>query len=424
MSSAPHDLPLSPWALHSRPMSDDLDGQVTRLRRLRLPALPEGLGEALWLFVVMRVGLGLFALFVWAQVTIPGPCHFELALNGWTTIPPLADSGFELPLVGVWQRWDACWYSKVATFGYEVGEDSVNFWPVLPGLMRLVAWPLGGNVALSGLVVSGVAYVAAVTGLYRLVKRDFDEAVAQRAVLFITIAPAALFLFAPFTEAPFLALSVWAILAARERRWALAAIAGLLAGLTRIQGVFLVLPIAWEAWVAWRERQAATGRSIPAPASVAAVAAPLIGFGSFLLATAAVTGRTPLDTQDVWGGKNFHAPWEVIDASLRWIIEHHDPLQALNLAMLLLFIALVAAGVRRLPVSYSLLAIPQVALIAIRIQPTPLTSTARLLEVVFPAFVVIALATGGRRRAVTWTVLSVLALAALTWLFVSGDWVA
>lgn len=404
-------------------MTTDGSPRAPRPWRLQLPILPEGLGEALWLFVLMRVGLGLLALFIWAHVAIPGPCHFELAQDGWLTIPRLEDSGLGFPFVGVWQRWDACWYSKVATFGYELGEDSVNFWPVLPGLMRLVAWPLGGNVALSGLIVSGVAYVAAVTGLYRLVTRDFDRDVAQRTVLFITIAPAALFLFAPFTEAPFLAFTVWAILAARERMWILAAIAGLLAGLTRIQGVFLVLPIAWEAWVAWRERKAA-GQALPAPSSILAAAAPVIGFGSFLLATAATTGRTPLDTQDVWGGKSFHPPWEVVDASLRWIIERHDSLQALNLGMLLLFIVLVIVGIRRLPISYSLLAIPQVVLIAIRIQPTPLTSTARLLEVVFPAFVVIALAMGGRRRAVTWTVVSVLALGALTWLFVTGDWVA
>jgi hypothetical protein len=404
-------------------MTDD-SRRPSRLAGLGLPSLPEGLGEAVWLLVVMRVGLGLFALFVWAHVAIPAPCHFELALDGWKTIPPLANSGPEFPLVGVWQRWDACWYSKVATFGYELGEDSANFWPLLPGLMRIVSWPLGGDMALSGLIVAGAAYVAAVMGLYQLVASDFDREVAQRTVLFITIAPAALFLFAPFTEAPFLALTVWAILAARRRSWLLAAIAGLLAGLTRIQGVFLVLPIAWEAWSAWREQRAQSGQSMPAFSSILAVAAPVIGFGSFMAGTALILGRTPLDTQDVWGGKNFHPPWEVVDASLRWILERHDSLQALNLAMLLLFIALVIAGIRRLPASYSLLAIPQVALIAIRIQPTPLTSTARLLEVVFPAFVVAALATAGRRRAVTWAILSTLALAALTWMFVVGDWVA
>lgn len=396
----------------------------SRFGSLRLRALPDGVGEALWLFVLMRLALGLFALFVWAHVAIPGPCHFELALDGWTTVPPLADKGQEFPLVGVWQRWDACWYSKVATFGYELGEDSANFWPVMPMLMRFVAWPLGGDVALSGLIVAGLAYVAAIAGLFRLVARDLDREVARRTVLFITIAPAAFFLFAPFTEAPFLAFSVWTILAARERSWVLAAGVALMAGLTRIQGLFLVLPLAWEAWSAWREGRTRGEGGFPRIASLAAVAAPAIGFGLFLLASEVMVGRTPLETQDVWGGKSFHAPWEVVAASVRWIVERHDSLQALNLAMLLLFIVLVIAGIRRLPASYSLLAIPQVALIAIRIQPTPLTSTARLLEVVFPAFVVLALATRGWRRAVSWGVVSVMALAALTWMFVIGDWVA
>ncbi len=399
-------------------------GLRSRFGSFNVRNLPEGLAEALWLLVLMRVGLGLFALFVWAHQSIPGPCHFELALDGWTTVPPIANSGPEFPLVGVWQRWDACWYSKVATFGYELGQDSANFWPLLPALMRIVAWPFGGDVALSGLIVVGGSYVAAITGLHRLVARDLSPEVAQRTVLFITIAPAALFLFAPFTEAPFLASTVWAILAARERRWGLAVAAGLLASLTRIQGVFLMLPVAWEAWVAWRERHAETGRWMPAFGSIGAVGAPAVGFGSFLAATAITVGQTPLDTQDVWGGKNFHPPWEVFDASLRWTIDHHDPLQALNLGMLLLFIVLVIAGIRRLPVSYSLLAIPQVALIAVRIQPTPLTSTTRLLEVVFPAFVVVALATAGRRRAVSWALLSTLAMALLTWLYITGDWVA
>ena len=401
-----------------------MPGRGSRFGLPAVPALPDGLGEGLWLLVLMRVGLGLFALFVWAHVDIPGPCHFELALDGWTTIPPLANTNPEFPLVGLWQRWDACWYSKVATYGYEIGTDSPNFWPLLPALMRLVALPFGGDVALSGLIVAGVAYVAAIAGLVRLVTRDFSAAVAGRTVLFITIAPAALFLFAPFTEAPFLALTVWTILAARERRWALAAVVAALAALTRIQGVFLVLPLAWEAWSAWRERVAARERSWPSPLSIIAIAAPVAGFVAFIAGSAEAVGRTPLDTQDVWGGKNFHAPWEVVDASLRWTIEHHDPLQALNLGMLVLFVGLVLVGIRRLPASYSLLALPQVALIAVRIQPTPLTSTARLLEVVFPAFVVVALGTAGRRSTVTWGVLSVLALAALTWMFVTGDWVA
>jgi hypothetical protein len=406
--------------------------------------LPEGLGEALWLFVVMRVALGVFALFVIGHAaSVPASCHFEVALDNWKTIPRLDNSTFEFPVVGVWQRWDACWYSKVATFGYEAAEDSANFWPVLPAAMHLISIPLEGDVALAGLFAAGVAYILGMVGLYRLVARDWDVVLARRTTLFITIAPAALFLFAPYTEAPFLAATVWALYAARRRRWWLAALAGLLAGLTRIQGLFLVLPVGWEALSAWRDGwrptlphaamlHAEPGEAVrrqlrvrlPAIGSVVAVAAPAIGFASFLVISKTLTGRTPLDTQDVWGGKNFHWPWDTVAATLQWIGDRHDSLEALNLVMLLLFIGLVLVGLRRLPVSYSLLAVPQVALLAVRIQPTPLTSTARLVEVVFPAFIVLAMLLNDRRREWTWAIASLLALGALTWMWVIGDWVA
>ncbi len=170
--------------------------------------------------------------------------------------------------------------------------------------------------------------------------------------------------------------------------------------------------------------RAARARFQAAAGPLAAIAAPLVAFGAFLAFTNAVMGTTPLQTQAIWGGNGFHPPWEVVDAALRWTIDHHDALEALNLFALLLFSVAVVAGLRLLPLSYSLLALPQVALIAVRIQPTPLTSTTRLLEVVFPAFVVFAIWMNGRRREVSWAALSTVLLAALVWLFVKGDWVA
>jgi hypothetical protein len=342
-------------------------------------------------------------------------------MKDWGSVPPLASGMPEFPLVGVWQRWDACWYSKIATFGYVPGTDSANFWPLTPLSMGIVGRLLGGDVALAGLTVAGISYVIAITGLFRLVRRDFNEPLARRTVLFISIAPAAFFLFAPFTEAPFLAATVWAVLAARERRWWLAALAAFLAGVTRIQGLFLVLPLAWEAFCAWREGDR---HRLPALGSIVAVIAPAAAFASFLAFSAAVMGTTPLQTQAIWGGNSFHPTWEVVDAAVRWTIDKHDALQALNLFTLLLFMVAVVAGLRMLPVAYSLLAVPQIALIAVRIQPTPLTSTTRLVEVVFPAFVVFAIWMNGRRREISWTVISTLLLGALVWLFVKGDWVA
>jgi len=49
------------------------------------------------------------------------------------------------------------------------------------------------------------------------VRHDFDADTAQRTALYLAGVPAAFFLFAPFAEAPFLALAVWSIVAARLR---------------------------------------------------------------------------------------------------------------------------------------------------------------------------------------------------------------
>ena len=192
----------------------------------------------------LRLVFRLFALYLWWGGSPPGPCHFELARNGWTQIPPLANSGASFPLVGVWQRWDACWYTKIATFGYVGGDpNSVAFWPLFPAAIAPIGAILGNAMALAGLIVSGFAYVAAMMGLERLVTRDFDREVAVRTVVLISIFPTAFFFFAPFTESLFLALAVWCVVAARQGSL-VAGTGNGSARLTRVQGLFLVLPVA------------------------------------------------------------------------------------------------------------------------------------------------------------------------------------
>jgi hypothetical protein len=408
----------------------ELDARVDAIGRLR-ERLPAGTTDAVSLWITMRVLLGLLAAYVVLHGLAPGPCHFELARNGWQTLPPLADQGPAFPMVGVWQRWDACWYTKIATYGYEPSELSVNFWPLFPALTAIVAIPFAGAVALSGLIVSAVAYVAAMIGLFRLVRRDVNGAVALRTMVLITIFPTAFFLFAPFTEATFLALAVWTLLAARERHWAWAFVLGALATLTRIQGIFLTPVIGWEAlaaagllaWRPWRDVRLPPLDWGPLVQGVVASIGPIVGFLSFIAFSTAVAGQSPLDTQAAWGGKDFHWPWEVAAASWQWVFDHQDPLQLINLASLVLFGVLTVVVIRRLPFSYALYAIPQVLLLATRLQPTPLTSTARYLLVVFPVFVILAMIPSPRLR-LAWSTGSALFLGVLTYEFLSGAYIA
>ena len=384
--------------------------------------------EGFLLFAVLRLGLSLVGVFVATQ-DVPSPCHFEEALNGWQTLPELLRDGPAFPLAGVWERWDACWYIKIATFGYESGEQSAAFFPAFPMAVRVVATITFLPYPVAGMIVPAIAFVAAVTGLVRLVETSHGIVIARRAALYLGIFPSAFFLFAPFTEALFLAAVVWTLVFARERRWLLAAVLAFVAGLTRVQGLLLVLPLAWEAFVAARDarsdRRLATrdGRFIVAM-SVIATVAPAIAFLGFALAARQLSGETPYDAQAFWGGTSFHPPWEVVAASYRWIVERGDGVQALNLITLIGSAALLLAAARRMPLTYSLYAWPPIILIALRIQPTPLTSTIRFVVVLFPIFIVLALLTGRPWLERAWVILSLLFLGLLTATFLGGDFVA
>lgn len=396
--------------------------------RSPLERLPEGLADAAWLWLVLRVSLGLFAAALFVKGGLPGPCHFELALNGWTTFPPLDDKGIAFPLVGVWQRWDACWYSKIAVYGYEPGISSTAFFPLLPVLMRAGSALTGGDVALAGLIVNAIALVVALTGLWQLVRADFDAELARRTLLYVVIFPSAFFLFAPFTEAIFLACAVWAVHGARRRYWKLAALAGLLGALARTQGLLLVLPLGWEAATALRERWSSWRSGIDRPRigdldPLIAAAAPVVAFAGFIWYTGVFVGQTPFDAQAMWGN-DWHLPWETVIAAWNWAIERPDVVEMINLVALLLFAYLFFAGIWRLPASYTLYVLPHIMLVSVRLQPTPLTSTTRFMLVLFPAFIVLAMAGRRPRLHTAWVTLSLLFLGLLTALFLEGNFVA
>lgn len=392
--------------------------------------LPDGLVDILWLCLVVRVGLSLLAAVLFVQGSLPGPCQQDIAINHWITLPPLDSAGPAFPLIGVWQHADACWYAKVAYWGYEAGVPSTAFFPLLPFLMSVASNLLGGDVSLSGMAINGVALVIALFGLQRLVRLDFDAATADRAVLYQVVFPVAFFLFAPFSEAIFLAASVWALLGARRRQWMLVAIAGLVAGLDRPTGLLLLLPVGWEVVSALRERWRATASGgvrltwrdmVPMIAGLTPVAA----YASFV-AVSTLVGESYSLAYDAfqWGVPSIRPPW--VGAALAWdrVVGFHDAVALVNLAALLLFVGLFLAGLRRLPASYSLFAFAQLLLVLCLGRVNPLASTSRYVMVIFPCFVVLALLGRNQRLHTAWLVFSLLFLGLLTTLFLQGQFIA
>ena len=414
---------LSVWAsrsTHWRRIAHLQAGLRMALTHLRVglrTALAGGLGEALWLFATLRVAFSLFALLASYLFRLPAPCA------GGEPAPVLQATGRAFRLLGVWQRWDACWYEQIATQGYQPGNISVNFYPLYPFLMRVVAEPLAGNLTFSGLVISGVAYVMAMTGLYRLVCDDFNEAVARRTLLYLSVFPAAFFLFAPFTEALFLALTVWTLYLARRSAWGWVAPLAFLVGLTRTQGVLLAIPLAWEFVRQWR-----AGRRALPPAFVALL--PPCGFFMYNTYAKIFTGLTPLETGHKYWGNVVRPPWTIVATSWQFIAggrgdsRGNNAVEAVNLALLVLFAVILLAGLRRLPAIYTFYAVPQVAVAAMdQRYITPLASNSRYLLVIFPVFVILALVGRDRRLHYSWLLVSTLLLALLVCGFLLGAFI-
>lgn len=179
--------------------------------------------EVLGLWMVTRVSL--FMLSVTAPYLFSG----ESGPVGW---------------LDRWRQWDVLHFERIALEGY-FGHDEPEeaFFPALPMLMK-AGNLVGISPALFGLVVSLVAGGIAAVAISRLASQEWGEQAGRRAALVWMIAPPAVFLAAPYTEALFLGLAIPAWLAASRGHWRTAGILVAFACSVRISGLFLLVALA------------------------------------------------------------------------------------------------------------------------------------------------------------------------------------
>ena len=387
----------------------------------------EGLRLGLILLGVLRVGLGLVAVIAVHVGARASPVHGnweELVIRGGE---PWSE------LLSTWQRWDALWYQHIIETGYSAADGSVEFHPLFPLLSKVVSIPLFGNVVLAELVVSSGAFVVAMWLLYQLAQRDGGPRSARFAVLTTALFPTGFFLLAPYTESLFLALTLASFWLARtDRVWAAGA-AGFLASLTRYQGVFLVLPLAYEYAHRHDMLRWIRGRGGTAPGfSVVAPALPVLGTAAVTAFQWSIVGgpRAVFEGQQLWG-RQIVPPWQALADSWAYLRAGggHGGLaeiEALNLVALVAFGVVAVIAARRLPLAYALYAIPSLVLLCV--QETwfsPLMSDARYVLVLFPCFMLLAVWLAARPRlAIAWVALSALAQVLLFQFWVRWGFVA
>ncbi len=162
-------------------------------------------------------------------------------------------------IMNMFNHWDAPHYVDIAKNGYVNTGDAANFivfFPLYPALIRLFTFDFN-YINLSALIVSNVCSLIAFFYLYKLAKLEFNESVALKAVLFLSVFPTAYFLSAPYTEGLFFALVIASIYYARLGKWQLAGLISLFAALTRFAGLLLlpVLLVEYFHQKGWKPRK-------------------------------------------------------------------------------------------------------------------------------------------------------------------------
>jgi hypothetical protein len=351
-------------------------------------------------------------------------------------------------LLNPWAHFDGVWFIHIANEGYRVSNNTPAFFPLYPLLLRIGGYLAMGNYQLVGILLSTVLFVAATAVLYRLVALDLTPRIAFYSVVFLSLFPASFFFQAVYSESLFLLAAVCCFLWARQERWALAGLAGMLATTTRLAGVFLLIPMT-VAYLRDLDRDDPK-RDRPllwfllVPAGVAAYAAYLAvstaSIGSFGEAERA-WGRDPtFPLITIW-----RSAVKAYFGATQLLTGHGVPpdpayvgqtlafiQRETAIVNLLSFVALagaawaICAAWRRLPISYALFSVCVISLPLFAPRPqVPLMSMPRFVIVAFPVMVALAVVTDGRPR-LRWALIGVFAagLVFLTgrfalWLFVA-----
>ena len=152
----------------------------------------------------------------------------------------------------LWERWDAPHYIHLAELGY--GGYIEDGKPLFLVFFPLYVWLTRGmrllvqDTALAGMLVSWVCFAWGNVYLYRLVEEEYGGKTARRSLLLLWSFPFSFFFGGIMTESLFLLTTTAGLYHIRRHHWGRAALWGILAAMTRMQGVLLIGAACAEIW--------------------------------------------------------------------------------------------------------------------------------------------------------------------------------
>jgi hypothetical protein len=351
-------------------------------------------------------GLGLVLWWLKLVPTTPDPMT-----RPYFGVPPIVE-GAAGALLGVWQRFDAIHYVRIAAAGYSDAALS-TFPPLYPILIRAAAYVTGGDAHLAALLVSNLACFLLLVVFHKLlVDENWPPPAARRAALYMLFFPTGFFLLVPYSESLFLLLCVISVRAARRGHWGWAGLAGLCAALARLQGLMLAPVLGLEVLrqSAWQPRRAGVRLLV--------ALCPLIGVAAFV-AWRAWVGLPSISAAKAasWSQVTAFPGQGVVLTVQRVLHGEAQAIEYVDLGTVLLMLVLGVVVVRRLPAIYGLYFWGNLLFnLTLLRAGQPLSGQARYSLTLFPAFM--ALVTLGRPA---WLDRLALYPSTALWLFLAGQ---
>ena len=147
-------------------------------------------------------------------------------------------------LPGLWVRWDGTHYVKLVELGYDGYVENgqhlfLVFYPLYVWLVRLFRL-LIPHTAVAGMTVSALCFGWGSAQLYALTAEEYGGKTAGWTLALLWAFPFSFFFGSIMTESLFLLTTAAGLRNIRRHRWGRAALWGILAAMTRMQGVILI----------------------------------------------------------------------------------------------------------------------------------------------------------------------------------------
>lgn len=144
----------------------------------------------------------------------------------------------------LWIRWDGTHYVKLVELGYDGYVENgqhlfLVFYPLYVWLVRAFRLLLP-HTALAGMAVSAFCFAWGCVNLYALTVEEYGEKTAGRTLALLWAFPFSFFFGGIMTESLFLLTTAAGLRRIRRHQWGRAALWGILAAMTRMQGIILI----------------------------------------------------------------------------------------------------------------------------------------------------------------------------------------